>query len=171
MGVVSGIPAASSGGTSAQDKAAFTVGTSVGTPIMGVVNPSDTPPNGDLAIAAVDSSRRLQVAGSFSSTPPTSSTASAQAQTAQGTTAATILAANAAAKGRRIVNTGTTVIKLGLGADPTQAAYHVALSACGTANDGAGGVWDGTMSGCLYTGAVHAISSASGGTCVITELT
>ena len=136
-------------------------------PIMEV---GDAPPSGDLAIVALDANRNLKIAGSFSSSPPASSTANVPAQTSVGTTAGLILAANAAAKGRRIKNTGTTVIKLGFGTNPTQTAYHMDLSACGNANDGAGGVWDGTIGGCLYTGAIDAISSLAGGTCVITEL-
>lgn len=100
--------------------------------------------------------------------PPTSSSANSPAQTTVSTSASQIVTSST--KGVRIKNTGTTVIKLGLGANPTQSAYHIPLAAGGSANDGTGGEWDGTISGTLWTGAVYAISSASGGTCVITQL-
>ncbi len=157
-----------SGGTSNTDGSAFTVNTSVGTPIMGVVNPVDTPTDGTLDIAALDSSRRLKVAGSFSATPVTSNTASAAAQTTVGTTAGQVLAANSNRKRMIFQNVGTTVIKLVLGAGtPTQTAFHRALPAGGTADDGSSPVYSDDM----WTGAVQAISSAAGGLLVVTELT
>ena len=55
------ITGAGSGGTSAVDKAAFSVGSSAGTPLMGVVTPSDTVPSGDMAVAALDVNRNLKV--------------------------------------------------------------------------------------------------------------
>lgn len=160
-----------SGGTSSVDESGFIAGSSIGTPLMGVVNPVDTPPNGDLAIAALDSSRRLQIAGSFSSTPATSNTITAAAQTVIGTTAAQILAANGSRKGFLVQNLGTTVIKIVLGAGtPTQTVYHYSLPACGNANDGSSPLWNGPV-GLIWTGAVQAISSASGGLVSVSELT
>jgi hypothetical protein len=94
--------------------------------------------------------------------------ASTPAQTSIGTTAAVILAANQKRKGLFIQNTGTTVIKLTFGATlPTQTVYHVALAASTSADDGKGGVYvdDATVT------AVNAISSAAGGTFVLTEFT
>ena len=49
-----------SGGTSAVDDAAFTVGTDSGTPVMGVAS-SDTVDSGDVGVLAMDTSRRLLV--------------------------------------------------------------------------------------------------------------
>lgn len=98
----------------------------------------------------------------------TSSTSSTPAQTSVGTTSAQILAANASRKRVMIQNTGTTVIKLNLGtATVTQTAYHVALQSCSSADAGDGGSYIDEM----WTGAIQAISSAAGGTVVITELT
>lgn len=94
--------------------------------------------------------------------------ASTPAQTAISTVAALALAANPKRKGFIIQNTGTTVIKLSLGTtDPTQTVYHVALAACTIADDGKGAAYIETA----WVGQVRIISSGSGGTCVITELT
>jgi hypothetical protein len=119
----------------------------------------------------LDAGGNLKIVGSFSSTPPTSNTSNAPAQTAVGTSSVAALAANASRKGCSVQNTGTTVIKLGFGQTPTQTAYHRALRAGGSSDDGTSYFWDGTISGVLWTGAVNAISSASGGTCVVTEFT
>lgn len=90
------------------------------------------------------------------------------AQTSIGTTAATILAANEARRSVIIQNTGTTTIKLLFGTGtPTQTVYHVALKACGIADDGSGGVYSDDA----WRGAIRAISSGAGGTLVITEFT
>lgn len=98
----------------------------------------------------------------------TSQTASAPAQTAQSTTAAQVLAANARRRQVIVQNTGTTVIKLVLGTGtPTQTAYTVALGACAAANDGTGGAFVSD----IWRGAIQAISSAAGGTLVVTEVT
>lgn len=55
------VSGAGSGGTSSVDKSNFTAGASAGTAIMGAVNPSDTPANGTIAIAALDSARNVKV--------------------------------------------------------------------------------------------------------------
>jgi hypothetical protein len=95
-------------------------------------------------------------------------TASTAAQTSIGTTAGQVLAANDNRKGLIIQNTGTSVIKLLLGSGtPTQTVYHLALMACSSADNGSGG----SLLDDAWTGAVQAISSAAGGTAVITEIT
>lgn len=105
--------------------------------------------------------------GSIQAVSPKSSQANSPAQTSQDTTADVVLAANASRKRFMVQNTGTTVIYLGLGATPTNTAYHIALLACVAANDGTGASYiDDT-----WTGSVSAISSAAGGLLVITELT
>lgn len=99
---------------------------------------------------------------------PKASTSTTPAQTTVGTTEGQILAANTGRKRLMVQNTGTTVIKLNLGAVAvTQTAYHVALLAGTAADDGTGASYIDEV----WTGAVRAISSAVGGTVVITELT
>lgn len=88
------------------------------------------------------------------------------AQTGLGVAAAVILNANPKRKGFTVQNTGTTVIKLTLGAtDPTQTEYHVALKACSAADDGSGGTYFDDS----WVGVVRGISSGAGGTCVVSE--
>ena len=103
-------------------------------------------------------------------------TASTPAQTSVTGAAGIVLNANAATstnptggrKGFTIQNTGTTILYFTYGAtNPTTTAYHIALAACTAANDGTGGIFDEDA----WTGVVRAISSAAGGTCVITEFT
>jgi hypothetical protein len=99
-------------------------------------------------------------------TPPSSTTSNSPAQQSVTSTSSQILATNASRKEMTIVNTGTTAIYLGLGQTPTTTAYHVALSACTSANDGTGG----TYTSDIWKGAVNAICATSG-TVVVTELT
>lgn len=91
--------------------------------------------------------------------------ATAPAQTGIGTVAGVILVSNEKRKGFTIQNTGTTQIKLGFGATPTQTAYHVCLKGGTAADDGLGA----TYFDLFWTGDVYAISSGAGGTMVITE--
>lgn len=139
--------------------------TAKGTVVMGV-NPSNAAQQ-----MTTDGSGNVNVnlaAGSVTVAPVVSNTSSAVAQTSVGTSAGSILAANAARKRLSVQNTGTTIIYLAFaGKVPTNTAYHVALPACGVANDGSSPVYIDTME----TGAVQAISSASGGLCVVEERT
>lgn len=96
-----------------------------------------------------------------------SSTSSSPLQQAVGTSSVNLLSANAARREVIVVNTGTTVLYLGLGQTPTNTAYHVALKACGSANDGTGGVYISD----LFSGQINAIGSAVSGTVVVCELT
>ncbi len=99
---------------------------------------------------------------------PGSTISSAPAQTAVGTTAVQVLTANTARREVIIKNTGITVIKLNLGAiAPTQTVYHISLGGDSVADNGLGGVYVSE----IWNGAIQAISSAAGGTIVITELT
>jgi hypothetical protein len=59
--VVVEVSGAGGGGTSETDGQTFTPDTSAGTPVMGVVNPSDTATNGDVVVVAVDEDRNLKV--------------------------------------------------------------------------------------------------------------
>lgn len=125
-----------------------------------------------LGVAFGTSGNPVYVEGALSISPATSSTANTPAQTTVGATSSKILSANASAKGRRIENSSVRQIYLGFGAAPTVTAYHKALSACGTHDDGAGGVWNGIgEDGLLFQGDVYAIASGAGGTVVITEFT
>lgn len=151
------------GGTSSTDETPFSVGSSAGTPMMGVITPSDNPPSGDLAVVALAADRSMKISGSFSASPATSSTSSTVAQTTVGTSAVQALAANSGRKGFSIQNQGTTVLKILLGsATPTQANYTVALPPGGTANDGSSHPWYGPP-GFTWTGAIQWISSGAGG--------
>jgi succinylarginine dihydrolase len=118
-----------------------------------------------VVLAVSPNTRALLVSGSFASTPVQSNTASVVAQTTVGTTSVQILAANAARKRVRVQNSGTTVIKLGFGRTPTQTAYHRALPAGGSADDGS----SPPLEDMTWTGAINAISSTVGGTCVVEE--
>lgn len=111
--------------------------------------------------------RRLRTDADGALMPPMSIASTTVAQTSVGTTADEILFGNEKRKRFMVQNTGTTVIKLGLGRTPTATAYHVALKACASADDGSGGMYIDEM----WRGDVTAISSAAGGTCVVTELT
>lgn len=98
---------------------------------------------------------------------PRSATSTA-AQTAVGTTAGQLLAANAGRKGLVIQNTGTTILYLVFGTStPTTDVYHYALSACTANNDGKGGAWFDES----WLGAVQGLSSGASGQCVMTEYT
>ena len=98
---------------------------------------------------------------------PKSSIITTPAQTAVGTAEGQILASNSSRKRLMVQNTGTTVVKLAFGNAPTQTAYHVALLAGTAADDGTGGSYLDEV----WTGTVRAISSAAGGTCVVSEYT
>ena len=89
------------------------------------------------------------------------------AQTSVGATAALVTYAKIGRVFLRIQNTGTTTLYLNLNETaPTATVYHAALASCNAANDGTGGIFavDG------WAGAVTALSSATGGTMVITEV-
>lgn len=152
------VTGAGSGGTSSVDEDPFTAGTSAGTPAMG----EDTA-TGELVILSC-TNRVLN--SNVTVTPVQSNTSSAPTQTTVGASASTPLAANAARKRLKIQNTGTTTIYLSFGGtNPTVTAYHIALPACGSANDGSSQLYIDSV----WTGAVRAISSAAGGTIVIEE--
>jgi hypothetical protein len=121
---------------------------------------------GDLGEALIPSSSNPLPVAVVSGGGGGSTTSTSPAQTSVGNTSSSILASNSARKEAVVVNTGTTVIYLGLGQVPTATAYHVALSPCAIANDGTGGTYISD----LWKGAINAISGTSGTVCV-TELT
>lgn len=123
-----------------------------------------TTPDADAPAVVV----RLPSGATVSVGTPTSSTASAPAQTPVTGVASIILAANANRKRFMVQNTGLTTLYLAFGStNPTVTAYHVALKACTGADDGSGGAYLDDQ----WTGTVRAIGSGPGGTCVVTELT
>jgi hypothetical protein len=124
-------------------------------------------PSGNLTVLSTTNAGYLNVAGTVTSTPSASSTASAPAQTTVTSTSSQILASNVNRKECTIVNTGTVVVYLALGQTPTNSAYHIALSPCTTANDGTGGVYISD----IWVGAINAITASTSGTVCVTELT
>ena len=124
---------------------------------------------GAAAFAFRPAAVQVNASGSIVATASVSSTtASAVAQTAVTSTSSSILAANAARLECTVVNTGVVAVYLGLnGKTPTSANYHIALSACGVANDGTGG----TYTSDLVKGAINAITASTSGTVCVTELT
>jgi hypothetical protein len=123
---------------------------------------------GSTAITATSTSLNVNVTNPVAG--PTSTTANAlpgvNPVTVNGTSVA-ILSSNASRKECIIVNTGTTIIYLGLGATATTTAYHIVLAKCTVANDGTGSSWTSDM----WKGSINAIGSTTGGTVVVTELT
>src|SRR5579862_133119 len=99
-----------SGGTASIDEAAFTAGSSVGTPIMG-----EDPTSGELLIVQLAPGTR-QLASSVTVSPTESSTVSLPSQVSVPTTGTQLLAANVARKRMRIQNIGTTTIYILFGA-------------------------------------------------------
>jgi hypothetical protein len=99
-----------------------------------------------------------------------SSVATSPLQSTIGGTQGQAAAANPKRKRIIIQNTGTTVLYVGYGDNTltlTTSNYHVALKACGVANDGTSPPLVDEM----WAGAVQILSSAGGGTYVLTELT
>lgn len=176
-------PALSSGEVAAQRVTAYRAGhvnlrKNDGTELGTATAPIRTDPTGTTAqpVELQDGSGNpltstggaLNVAGSLTVTPTTSTTASSPSQQSVGVAASTVLAANSSRKRLMLQNCGTSVIYIALGGtNPTTSNYHFALAACGVANDGSGQIYQDTM----WLGAVRAISSASGGLLQVTELT
>lgn len=166
------VTGAGSGGTSSVDETPFVAGSSAGTNLMGVVNPADTPPNGDVAIAALDGARNLKVnvaAGTLTTTPPSSTTATApsSARKTVGASAILLLAANSNRVAFKLKQAGTLTVYIGCGANPTTSAYNDSLAAGGTTDDGSiAPIYD-----TVYKGAIYGICASSGGAVAVTEFT
>jgi len=147
-------------------------------PVMAglIANVSGTP----TALTATSTSLNVNITGGISVvtlspptvsvTGPSSTTANAVGQTTVTSGGGSILSSNASRLECTIVNTGTVVVYLGLnGKTPTFSppAYHIALSACTSANDGTGG----TYTTDLVKGQINAIVASTSGTVMVTELT
>ena len=109
----------------------------------------------------------LDVAGSLTVTPQSSTTASSPSRQTIGGTAASILAVNASRKRCTVQNVGTTILYLAFGATPTTTNFHIALPAGGSTGDGTSTLYSDD----LWKGAIEAISSAAGGFVQVTEMT
>jgi hypothetical protein len=116
-------------------------------------------------LVGVSAANPLPVSATSGTTATSNAVATFGAQTV-GVASSSICALNAARLEVTITNTGTTTIFLGLAKTPTTANYSIVLSPCTVANDSTGG----TFQTHYFTGAVNAISSAAGGSCVVTEL-
>jgi hypothetical protein len=148
-----------SGGTASDFAAPLpAVGTAIGAEDTG----------GAMAPLNLDASGNLKVSGSLTVTPEKSATVSAPGPTTIGTSSAQLLAANSNRKRMILQNVGTTRLYILFGAGTASAAnYHIALPAGGNTNDGSSPPFVDT----LWTGAVQAISSASGGSVQASEFT
>lgn len=177
----------SSGGTSAVDESAFNLGVDSLTPSGGIyddaavaLSTGETGAERMTAYRAVHANLRdatgaelgvlanpLQIAGSLSIAPVTSSTASTPSRQTIGTTASTALAANPARLRLTLQNVGTTILYIAFGATPTTTNFHLALPAGGATGDGSSPIYADVM----WLGDIQAISSASGGLLQVGEFT
>ena len=99
--------------------------------------------------------------------PQSQNRVSVPARTAVSDTAGVVATAKTGRMLIRIQNTGATTIYLNFSTTlPTATVYHVALSRGTGADDGSGGA----ISLDAWSGSVTALSSAAGGTMVITEV-
>lgn len=121
---------------------------------------------GGVTVQAV-SGAALSTAAAIVVTERGSITASLCSTLSVSGTSGSILAANSSRVEVIVTNTGTSVIYLGLGRTPSITAYHIALSACSTANDGTGGVFISDT----WKGQINAIGSNNAGTICVSELT
>lgn len=163
---VNGNPVAfGSGGTASADGTPFVAGSTLGTPML-----AEDPTSGNLLVPQLSpGTRQLSVAGTFTSSPPASSTVSAPSQPVIGAvTSVQLLAANAARKRMRLQNIGTTVMYILFGAGSATAANcHIVLPAGGTSEDGSSSIITDDM----WQGRVAALSSAAGGIVSVAEFT
>jgi hypothetical protein len=160
------VTGAGSGGTSSVDEASFTAGTTAGTPVM-AYNPAD----GKVYVcetANSTGSRQLAVSGTFSSSPPSSSSCSTNALNSISSTSAQVLATNASRKWAFLQNESTQPAYVLLGSGTASATNHTfILRAGGTAQDGT------SLPAELYinwTGPIQVYYAANGGSFNAQEL-
>lgn len=134
----------SDGTNTATVKAASTAAAAADTAVVVSISPNSVASTSQVKVATVNTATRQTVS----------------------TTSGTILASNTARKKLYIQNVGITTIYIAFAQTPTASVYHIALAKCSTAaNDGTGG----TLVEDQFTGAINAISSATGGAVVVTE--
>lgn len=110
-----------SGGTSAVDESAFTVGSGQGTPVMGIFESSPSSlTNGQVGLVGLTATRQMKVSGSFSSAPITAGT-NTLSSVAENAASTTVLAANANRLAFTLYNGSNSpcYIKFGAGASPS----------------------------------------------------
>lgn len=142
-----------SGGTSAVDEAAFTVGSGQGTPAMGIFETVPTTlANGQAGLIGLTNDRKVKVSGSFSSSPITSATA-AHSNVAAANADTVLLASNAARLNFSLFNDATTTcwIKFAAGASKTSFVVELLPGQKFTTSD-LGVNWTGAIDGFWDTG-------------------
>ncbi|MDE2107003.1 MAG: hypothetical protein KGL39_57885 [Patescibacteria group bacterium] len=112
--------------------------------------------------AITDADGRLVVVSNAPGVNSIGASAAGNTTVAIGAASVTVLAANAGRVGLKVVNNGATNITLSLGVSPAVAGSGIYIPA--------GGSWDGTVSGRLWTGAIYGIGSGAGGTLAVVEL-
>lgn len=151
------------GGTSSNDRTAFTAGTTPGTPAMGVFESAPTTlADGQIGLIGLTNDRKVKVSGTFSSTPITAGTSATTSVAASGASQ-TMLAANANRLAFTMYNDSDKpcYVKLGATASATSL-YRKVLP---------GGNFSTTDVGVNYTGVIDAIWDAGvAGSMRITEL-
>jgi hypothetical protein len=151
------------GGAGAQDMAVFAVITdpnSTNTPAVKAASTVPLATDQSLVVSLSPNSAQFATSTTANALPGVN-------PVSVGTSSVAILNSNASRKEAIVINTGVTIIYLGLGQTPTTTAYHIALAPCSTANDGTGGTWTSDM----WKGTINAIGSAVSGTVNVTELT
>lgn len=118
-----------SGGTSDADGTSHVAGTTLGAPIQGVYesSPSNVA-DGKIGTVGMTTDRKLKVSGSFSSTPITAGTSSLS-NVVEGTSSATVLAANANRLAFIIINDSDSALNLKFGSAASATSYSRRLLA------------------------------------------
>lgn len=152
-----------SGGTSAVDEAAFTVGSGTGTPVMGIFESSPTTlSNGQAGLIGLTNDRKVKVSGSFSSAPITSAT-STIASVSDSASSVTVLASNASRLAFSLYNDSTAACYVKCGATASATSFVKKMLP--------GELFTTAMLGVNWTGIIDAIwVTAPGGSMRVTEL-
>lgn len=153
-----------SGGTSAVDEAAFTVGSGQGTPAMGIFETVPTTlSSGQVGLIGLTNDRKVKVSGSFSATPITAGT-STLSSVADSASSVTVLAANASRLAFSVYNDSTAAVFVKFGATASATSFYRKLipqEALTTQDVGVN-----------YTGIIDAVwVTAPGGSMRVVELT
>lgn len=153
-----------SGGTSAVDESAFTVGSGQGTPLMGIFESSpSTLTNGQVGLVGLTNTRQLKVSGSFSSAPITAAT-STLSSVADNAASTTVLASNANRLCFSLYNDSTSAVFVKCGATASATSFTKKLLPQEA--------WTTAQLGVNYTGILDAIwVTAPGGAMRVDELT
>lgn len=111
------------GGTSAADESAFTVGSGFGTPAMGIFESSPTTlANGQVGLVGLTTDRKMKISGSFSAAPTTAAT-STFTSVAENASNVTVLAANASRLAAVLNNMSNAACYLKYGATASSTSF------------------------------------------------